>query len=315
MAWSAAGTATRTGCAGVLAAVLVLVTVGCGTPARTTTPAPAPSRTPISGTVLVTLRGRQFTLHIPASYDPAKPAPLLILLHGYTASGASQESYLKFTPESDRRGFLYAYPDGRIDPRHNHYWNATDACCDLFGSRVDDAGYLSDVIKRIEATYRVDTRRVYLAGHSNGAFMAFRMACDHADQITAVATLNGAMWQDVTRCKPTSQVSVLDIRSTADQTIRYAGGKILNNGYPSAARTDADWLQLDHCASTSTKAPALDLVTDLPGAETSVRRYTAGCDRGSTVETWTIDNGVHIPSFGAAFATTVMQFLLSQVKS
>jgi polyhydroxybutyrate depolymerase len=299
---------------GVVAAILVLLAAGCSAPAPVTSAArPTPSRTAVTGTVLLTLHDRQVTLHVPATYDPAKPAPLVVLLHGYTGSGALQEAYLKFAPESDREGFLYAYPDGKVDQRHNRYWNATDACCDLFGTGVDDSAYLSDVIKRIEATYRVDSRRVYLIGHSNGAFMAFRMACDHADQITAIATLNGAMWQDLSRCKPTNPVSVLDIRATADQTIRYAGGKILNSVYPSAAVTDADWREFDGCATTATKAPALDLVTDLPGAETSVQRYT-GCAAGSTVETWTINGGVHIPSFKDGFATKVMAFLLSRAK-
>lgn len=299
----------------VVLAVLVALVAGCSGPVSSTpAPVPAASPTVARGTFLLTVDNRQFTMHVPASYDPAKPAPLLLLLHGYSASGALQESYLKFTPESDRLGFLYAYPDGKIDQRNQHYWNATDACCDLFGTKVDDSRYLSDVIKRIVAIYRVDTRRVYLAGHSNGAFMSFRMACDHADQITAIAALNGAMWADVTRCRPSTAVSVLDIRSTADQTIRYGGGNILTHAYPSAAQTDADWLGFDHCGRTPVKAPALDLVPDLAGAETSVLRYAAGCAGGSTVDTWTITGGVHIPSFSDAFAPAVMRFLLAHAK-
>lgn len=293
----------------------MLVTAGCGTATRTSAvPSRGPSVAPARGTVTLTLHDRKFTLHVPDSYDPAKPVPLLVLLHGYTASGAQQESYLKFTPESDRLGFLYAYPDGTTDRRGDRYWNATDACCDLFHTNVDDSRYLSDVIKRIESVYRVDARRVYLAGHSNGAFMSFRMACDHADQITAIAALNGAMWQDPSRCKPSGPVSVLDIRGTADETIAYGGGGIMGNSYPSAATTDEDWLKLDGCAGTPTTAPALDLVPALPGAETAVQRYATGCTGGSTVETWTINGGSHVPAFGDGFASAVMGFLLARAK-
>ncbi len=144
--------------------------------------------------------------------------------------------------------------------------------------------------------------------------MAYRMACDHADQITAIAALNGAMWSDASRCKPSGPVSVLDIRGTADQTITYTGGAIVNHPYPSAAQTEADWVKLDHCSGTAQKAPPLDLVADLPGAETSVLRYTAGCAQGSTVEVWTMAGGQHVPSFGSGFAPAVAQFLLSQAK-
>jgi polyhydroxybutyrate depolymerase len=145
--------------------------------------------------------------------------------------------------------------------------------------------------------------------------MSFRMACDHADQITAIATLNGAMWQDASRCGPSEPVSVLDIRATADDTIVYAGGSILNNRYPSAATTEADWLRFDHCATKGGAAPSLDLVGNLPGAETSVLRYTSGCAGGSTVEVWTIKGGTHVPAFGPAFAPAVIDFLLARTKA
>ena len=53
--------------------------------------------------------------------------------------------------------------------------------------------------------------------------------------------------------------------------------------------------------------------TNLPGAETSVLRYPH-CSHGATVETWTIKGGTHVPALGAAFATEVSRFLLSQTK-
>jgi polyhydroxybutyrate depolymerase len=309
-------TVRRAWLTGLVAAVVVVpLLAACTSTAGTAVGMASPTdTTPTKGTFQVKDGDRPFTLHVPDSYDASKPTPLVILLHGYTATGAGQESYFKLTPESDKHGFLYAYPDGLVDPMHNHYWNATDACCDLYGSKVDDSTYLSNLIKLVEQKYNVDARRVYLTGHSNGAFMTFRMACDHADQIAAIAALNGAMWQDVSKCQPSTAVSILDVRSTADQTIMYAGGHIVNNTYPSAASTDKDWLGFDHCAATPTKAPALDLVLDLPGAETTVARYTTGCTAGSTVETWTINGGTHIPDFGSNWAPDVITWLLSQTK-
>ncbi len=264
-------------------------------------------------TIQVTVDKRPFSLHIPASYSSSKAAPLVILLHGYTATGQGQESYLKFTPESDKRGFLYAYPDGLVDTRGNQYWNATDACCDLYGGKPDDSTYLSDIIKNLKSSYNVDAKRVYLVGHSNGAFMDYRMACDHADEITAIAPLNGAMWNDLSKCTPANPVTVLDIRSTTDEVINYNGSQILGHVYPSAAKTEADWLAFDKCGKAETKLPALDLDGGLPGAETSVVDHT-GCAGGSTVEVWTIKGGKHIPPFNGTYAAHVMDFLYTQVK-
>jgi polyhydroxybutyrate depolymerase len=291
---------------------LVLGAVGCGA-----TPAPraadAPSM-PVRGTATVKVGDREVTLHVPDSYRPETPAPLVITLHGYTSSGAQQESYFRFTAESDRRGFVYAYPDGLPDSRNDRFWNATDACCDFSGARPDDSGYLSKVIETIQGAYRIDARRVYLVGHSNGAFMAYRMACDHADQVTAIAALNGAMWQDASRCRPSGPVSVLDIHGTADETILPAGGSLSGHAYPSAATTVADWLGFDRCAREATAGPRLDLVPDLPAAETAVARYTAGCAGGSTVQTWTVEGGGHVPRLGPDFAPAVVDFLLSRAK-
>jgi len=301
-----------------LAAVLVasvVVIAGCGTDPPPTSPgAAAASAMPSRGTASINLGERRLTVHVPDSYDAKQPVPLVVLLHGYSSNGAEQENYLKFTPESDRRGFIYAYPEGTLDSRSYQFWNATDACCDFGRTGVDDSGFLSDLIKKLQATYRIDAKRVYVIGHSNGGFMAFRFACDHADQVTAIASLNGATWQDASKCKPSAPVSVLAIHSTDDETIAYAGGANDGYTYPSAQRTATDWLGFDHCAGTGRPASALDLVTDLQGAETSVTAYTSGCAAGSTVRTWTIKGGRHVPAVGPSFAPAVMDYLLTQAK-
>jgi len=265
---------------------------------------------PTSGTATVEVGGRRVTVHVPGSYDPARPAPLVLGLHGYTSNATELESYLRLTPESDRRGFVYAYPEGSTDERGDQFWNATDACCAFFSPKPDDSRYLSDLITTLEGAYRIDRARVYLIGHSNGGFMAFRMACEHADQIAAIAALNGATWNDATKCRPSEPVGVLAIHSSDDETVAFGGGSINGVPYPSAATTVADWLGYDHCADAGRDAPRLDLVTGLPGAETSVRAYTQGC----AVQAWTINGGTHVPQLGAAFAPAVTDFLLAQRK-
>jgi polyhydroxybutyrate depolymerase len=320
---SLAGAGARRGwLGGALAAVLLVpLLAACTTSSPPSTPAggsPSPSdgahQDGTAETISVNVDKRPFSLHIPASYHKGSAVPLVILLHGYTASGEQQEGYMKFTPESDKRGFLYAFPDGTIDPMNNRFWNATDACCDLYGSKVDDSTYITDIIKSLEKDYTVDTAKVYLVGHSNGAFMDYRMACDHADLITAIAPLNGAMWLDTSKCKPANPVSVLDIRSTSDETINYQGGAIIGHKYPSAAVTEADWLAFDHCGKAATAGKPLDLDTNLPGAETSVAIHASGCAGGSTVEVWTINGGTHIPAFNDNYAGDVMDVLLNWTK-
>jgi len=296
----------------VLTALIGLA--GCGSDPSPDDSGPRPAAFPSTGTATVEVGGHQVTVHVPDSYQPDRSAPLVILLHGYSSNGAEQERYLKFAPLTQQRGFVYAVPEGLTDRRGNQYWNATDACCDFDQAGSDDSGYLSELIRKLQETYRTDARRVYLIGHSNGAFMAFRMACDHADQVTAIATLNGATWNDRSRCAPTAPVGVLDIHGTADETIAYAGGSNSGQAYPSAARTVADWLGHNGCADTGTQLPALDLVATLPGPETRVTDHQSGCAAGSSVRTWVIDGGSHVPAFNPTFAPAVLDHLLTQVK-
>ena len=103
---------------------------------------------------------------------------------------------------SDQEGFLYLHPDGTTDCLGDPFWNATDACCNFCGSSVDDVAFLSAVLDAIEAQFTVDPRRIFLIGHSNGGFMSYRMACEHADRVAAIASLAGATWFDPLDCGP-----------------------------------------------------------------------------------------------------------------
>ena len=291
---------------GPLSLVLLASLLACGSDPTEAAPGPAASAGPVTAEV----DGRPFTLSVPGSYRADTPAPLVVLLHGYTSSAAEQELYFKLGAESERRGFLYALPDGTQEPDGDRFWNATNACCDFQGSGVDDSAFLSGLIDQVKASYSVDPARVYLVGHSNGGYMAYRMACDHADQITAVVSLAGAMWSNPAQCAPTRPVSVLQIHGTADEVVSYTGG----SRYPGAEETVADWRELDGCSPEAVTGRPLDLVADAPDAETAVT-YAGGCRGGTIVELWTIRGGSHVPALNGAFATAVIDFLYARVSA
>jgi polyhydroxybutyrate depolymerase len=310
-------TVTRRGVAPLLALPLTLalaLLAACDSPRPdSAAPPPAPTGTP-GQTVTVTVDERPFQLHVPTSYRPGTKAPLVVLLHGYTSSGAEQESYFRLTPESDKRGFLYAIPDGTTNRNGQRFWNATAACCDFDRTGVDDSGYLTTLIETVAASYAVDTARVYLVGHSNGGFMAYRMACEHADRIAAIVSLAGAMPPENAQCKPTRPVSVLQIHGTADDTVRYDGGGNAAGGYKSVPQAIADWRGMDGCEDKADRsAPALDLDSGLGGAETTVTAY-GGCRDGTRVALWSIKDGAHVPALSEHFAPAVVDFLYAQTR-
>lgn len=256
---------------------------------------------------------RPFDVFTPSSYSPDTAMPLVVLLHGFGASGAIQEAYFQLQPLAEERGFLYVHPDGTINAIGRSFWNATNACCG-FGSAVDDSAYLLALIEKVQADFNVDPKRIYLVGHSNGGFMSYRMACDHADKIAAIASLAGATFADESKCTPSEPVSVLEIHGTADGTIPYDGGAIFGNDHPSAPDTVATWAGYDGCATTNGEvANALDLDANLAGDETSTLAYES-CPNGIDVELWTIDGGAHIPARTPALSTGIVDFLFAHPK-
>jgi polyhydroxybutyrate depolymerase len=252
---------------------------------------------------------RPVTMHVSSKYDPAKPAPLVVLLHGYGASGYVQETiYFKLAEQADLRGYIYAVPDGTVDSSGEKFWNATDACCDFDGTKVDDSAYLSGIVEEIKASYNIDPKRVYFVGHSNGAFMSYRMACDHADQIAAIVPLAGATFADDTKCKPSQPVAVAHIHGTADANVPYEGSALPGGAYPGAVETVGLWAAHDGCDPTSKVGEPKDLHTGLAGAETQVQIFDSGCAPGGHVELWTIVGGTHVPSVSDGFRTGIFDF-------
>ena len=266
------------------------------------------------GNILIDIGRGPVVVHVPPTYDPLVPAPLIMLLHGYGSSGASTEQYFKLTALSDQLGFLYTYPDGTTNPGGFRFWNATDACCNFYGSTVDDSGYLLALVDEIKVQLNVDARRVYSAGHSNGGFMSYRLACDHPDTFAAIASLAGATFSNPASCAPGSRVHVLQIHGTSDTVIQYGGGTILNNPYPGAVATVQQWAAFASCSLTAVAGPNLDLVANIPGAETTVARYETACLTGGSAELWTMNGGSHVPQLSAQFAPLVVDFLLAHPK-
>lgn len=248
---------------------------------------------------LLAARPYTMNLHVPPSYSPSTPAPLVILLHGYSATGAGQESYFRLTPVSDAHGFLYVYPDGTVDQKGYHFWNATDACCDFYGAHPDDVGYIEAIVADLESKMNVDRKRIFLVGHSNGGFMAHRLACDGADRFAAIVSLAGETWKDQSKCQPSGPVSVLEVQGTADATVPYAGGSLSPGApaVPGAVETVGDWAAKDGCSGAlAVSGPAIDLDLTIVGAETTVSAYS-GCPQGRAVDLWSIAGGGHVPTF------------------
>ncbi|HET7754407.1 MAG TPA: PHB depolymerase family esterase [Anaeromyxobacteraceae bacterium] len=255
---------------------------------------------------------RPYRVLVPPSYARGRPAPLVVLLHGYGSSGAAQLAYFGFAQLSAARGVLVAYPDGSLDRAGRRFWNAAD----VYGSDVDDVAYLSAVLDDLEARYDVDRGRVFLVGHSNGAFMAQRMACELSTRVRGVVALAGDAWMGAPRCKPSAPVPVLQVHGDADKVIPYGGGLALVTevAVPSAPQSIATWAAWNGCSGglAATGEPPLDLDARVPGAETRRERWS--CSAGAA-ELWTMEGGGHVPALRVpAFGDVALDWLQAHAR-
>ncbi|MGF1510310.1 MAG: alpha/beta hydrolase family esterase [Myxococcota bacterium] len=265
----------------------------------------------------VTIGGdRPAVLLVPRSYDGA-PMPMVLSLHGYGGNGIIHDAYFGLSARVDQRGFFLVSPDGTREGilARNRFWNATDACCNFAGSSVDDVAYLVGLVDEASSLFEIDPNRIYVVGHSNGGFMAYRLACDAADRIAAVVSLAGATYVDDADCAASQSVSVLQIHGSNDRVIRYEGGVIGPNAYPGAEETVARWAARAGCASsTPDQEDMVDLDVGIPGAESDVFTYGAGCENGIDVSLWRINSGGHVPALVVDYADRILDFLFAHPK-
>lgn len=217
--------------------------------------------------------------------------PLVILLHCYDCSPSDLADYLGIRELAKKHHFAVAAPLGHTDKGGYTYWNATAACCDFDGKNPDDAGAIVALIDeqlKKSGPQKIDPKRVYLVGFSNGGFLAYRVACDHADKIAAIVSIGGA---GPTTCAPSSPVSVLEIHGRDDSVVPLAGGKLGGHlpqlaTFPPVADTLRVWSRVDHCA---VGAP--------------------GCH----VQQWVLPGG-HMVPMGPAFGERIWTWLAAQHK-
>jgi polyhydroxybutyrate depolymerase len=285
-----------------LLAVTALL-VGCGT-------------TPLAPGSFVVGGARPALVVPPPDHDPTVPTPLLVMLHGYQSSADQVERLFPLATAAEVLGVAVVRPEGAIDSLSRRFWNASEACCNLYGFPVDDLGYLTRLIDEIAQEMAVS--EVMLFGHSNGGFMAFRLACEYPERFSAVVTVAGALDTDpVPSCGNGGPARVLHLHGTEDRVIRYGGGSVSDlpiplmpndiPPYTGAEATIGAFAAGAGCGPLVAGTP-FDLDLRIDGAETVP--LEASCPEGRRVALWRMVESGHEPRPGAGFAARVLWFAL-----
>src|ERR1043165_6333130 len=132
---------------------------------------------------------RPADLHTPTTLTEGKKYPLVVILHGYTATGFAQYAFFNAQALVNADKALVISPDGTTSLTGKQFWNADPACCDFDRQNPDDVAYIGGLIDDIARDWPIDKAQVFVLGHSNGGHMAYRMACERSDVIAAIGSL------------------------------------------------------------------------------------------------------------------------------
>jgi polyhydroxybutyrate depolymerase len=200
-------------------------------------------------------RERTYTIHLPDNYyNTDTEKPLVVGLHGTGGSAEQFEKDYGFSEKADEAGFIAVYPDGvqKADGRLTiRTWNAGSCCDYAMYSKVDDVKFITSVIEAVSGKFKVNRKKVYLAGMSNGSMMAYRVAAERPGLIAAMATVSGSMVYNE-NISQQGIVPVLHIHSLLDTKVPFAGGKGLSDyDFPPAINGIHYWAQRNGCDTTA----------------------------------------------------------------
>ncbi|MFO0936389.1 MAG: PHB depolymerase family esterase [Gemmataceae bacterium] len=163
-------------------------------------------------------RERSYLLHIPKSYDPKSPTPVVLALHGAGMDGSMMVWFSGLNKKSDDAGFVVVYPSGTgTGPFLT--WNAGGFAGKMAEGKPNDVVFISQMLDDLKTIITVDDKRVYACGMSNGGMMSYRLAAELSDRIAAVAPVAGTIAID--ESKPKRPVPVLHIHGSKDSIVPF----------------------------------------------------------------------------------------------
>ena len=266
------------------------------TPLVSCTGSRARSNAPVSPGQNIKIDGleRFYHLYIPSAYKNSEAVPLVIALHGGGGTGKKVNKLLDLNILADQHGFIVAYPDA-VD-RH---WNDGRGVKKYRAQRenIDDVSFISRMIDAIAGKYNIDKNRVYITGASNGAMMSFRLGCDLADKISAIAPVIGSMPENlVAGCTPAVPLPLIMINGTEDPLVPWEGGYVhvyrKKLGKIISVRQTIDfWVARNGCSPDPIRSTIRD--TD-PGDGTSVHKQAyQQCINDADVVLYEVRGGGH----------------------
>ena len=168
---------------------------------------------------------RSYDMYLPPISQ--KGAAVIFALHGSVGSGAIMRASTgaEFDELADQHGFIVVYPDG-----YERHWNDCRRSADYLANKhnIDDVGFFKKIIEHLEKTHAIDSKRVFVTGHSNGGHMTYRLALEAPELFASYAPISANLPVDENLdCEKSEQaVSIAIYNGTEDPINPYEGGTV-----------------------------------------------------------------------------------------
>ncbi|MBY0587011.1 prolyl oligopeptidase family serine peptidase [bacterium] len=172
---------------------------------------------------------RPTIVHVPPGSPPTNGWPLVLAFHGRNIDADAMVRLSGLSEVADRRGFVVAYPSGRLDRTGGRYW-LVDYTSRAVVTGSAEIPYVLDTLDRVAEEFGIDRSRVVASGFSNGAILAYAVSRWAGDHVAAVAGVAGmADFGEFTLDHP---LRLLHIHGTRDRFVPYEGGRTARKDVP-----------------------------------------------------------------------------------
>ncbi|MCE7053862.1 carboxylesterase family protein [Algoriphagus sp. AGSA1] len=170
---------------------------------------------------------RSYLINLPPNFYQkagSQKFPVVVALHGTGGNAGQAERDYGLTAKAAESEYIIVYPEGvpRPGPLGIRTWNAGKCCDYALGNQVDDVGFVSVLIDEMIGQFHGDPEKIYVTGMSNGAMLAYRLACEIPEKISAVAPVSGTLM--ARNCEPSKPLPILHIHSVLDKIVPFYGG-------------------------------------------------------------------------------------------
>jgi polyhydroxybutyrate depolymerase len=239
-------------------------------------------------TISVDGRQREYIQFLPEGYEDENNMPIVFVLHGGTGSPEGMLDYVDYRALANTNKFILIYPKGI-----QKNWNdgrPTDA--NQLG--VDDVNFIRKLIDKLVSNYSINEAAVFVAGISNGGFMASRLGCQLSDKIKAFAAVAATIEANTIapNCNPNTTVSALYIHGTDDDIVPFNGGEMTegDGGFiTSHWEAIAKWNDNNNSSSN----PIITNLPDIANDDTTIIETKYQGANNSEVISYVVDNGGH----------------------